>query len=155
MKNFFEFVSPIGTLYIGEEDGFVIDISFEKPIGERRKTNVISKTITEIEEYFNHKRTDFDIPIKLRGTKFQKEVYEYVSKISYGNRVSYSEVAKGIGSISRARAVGNALNKNPILILIPCHRIIKKSGEVGGFKIGLDNKNFLLNLERENYVKKI
>lgn len=155
MKNFFEFVSPIGTLYIGEEDGFVIDISFEKPIGERRKTDVISKTITEIEEYFNHKRTDFDIPIKLRGTKFQKEVYEYVSKISYGNRVSYSEVAKGIGSISRARAVGNALNKNPILILIPCHRVIKKSGEVGGFKIGLDNKNFLLNLERENYVKKI
>ncbi|WP_055077852.1 methylated-DNA--[protein]-cysteine S-methyltransferase [Lagierella massiliensis] len=155
MKNFFEFVSPIGTLYIGEEDGFVIDISFEKPIGERRKTDVISKTIAEIEEYFNHKRTDFDIPIKLRGTKFQKEVYEYVRKISYGNRVSYSEVAKGIGSISRARAVGNALNKNPILILIPCHRVIKKSGEVGGFKIGLDNKNFLLNLERENYVKKI
>ena len=155
MKNFFEFVSPIGTLYIGEEDGFVIDISFEKPIGERRKTDVISKTITEIEEYFNHKRIDFDIPIKLRGTKFQKEVYEYVRKISYGNRVSYSEVAKGIGSFSRARAVGNALNKNPILILIPCHRVIKKSGEVGGFKIGLDNKNFLLNLERENYVKKI
>lgn len=155
MKNFFEFVSPIGTLYIGEEDGFVIDISFEKPIGERRKTDVISKTIAEIEEYFNHKRTDFDIPIKLRGTKFQKEVYEYVRKISYGNRVSYSEVAKGIGSNSRARAVGNALNKNPILILIPCHRVIKKSGEVGGFKIGLDNKNFLLNLERENYVKKI
>ena len=51
--------------------------------------------------------------------------------------------------------MGNALNKNPILILIPCHRVIKKSGEVGGFKIGLDNKNFLLNLERENYVKKI
>ena len=155
MKNFFEFVSPIGTLYSGEEDGFVIDISFEKPIGERRKTDVISKTITEIEEYFNHKRTDFDIPIKLRGTKFQKEVYEYVRKISYGNRVSYSEVAKGIGIFSGARAVGNALNKNPILILIPCHRVIKKSGEVGGFKIGLDNKNFLLNLERENYVKKI
>lgn len=155
MKNIFEYESLMGRLYIGEEHGFLTDISFEKIVGERRKTDVISKTIQELDEYFNHQRTNFDIPIKLSGTDFQNKVYECIYKTSYGSTISYGEVARAIGSPGAYRAVGNALNKNPILIVVPCHRVVKSSGEVGGFRDGLNNKNFLLELERENNDKTI
>ena len=145
----------MGRLYIGEERGFLTDISFEKIVGERRKTEVISKTIQELNEYFNNGRTEFDIPIKLNGTDFQNKVYKCICKTIYGNTTSYGEVARAIGSPRAYRAVGNALNKNPILIVIPCHRVVKSSGEVGGFREGLKNKNFLLELERKNNDKTI
>ena len=145
----------MGRLYIGEESGFLTDISFEKIVGERRKTEVISKTIQELDEYFNHQRTNFDIPIKLKGTDFQNKVYKCICKTIYGDTTSYGEVARAIGSPRAYRAVGNALNKNPILIVIPCHRVVKSSGEVGGFREGLKNKNFLLELERKNNDKTI
>ena len=155
MKNTFEFESPMGRLYIGEESGFLTDISFEKIVGERRKTDVNSKTIQELNEYFNSGRTEFDIPIKLNGTDFQNKVYECIYKTGYGDTTSYGEVARAIGSPRAYRAVGNALNKNPILIVIPCLRVVKSSGEVGGFREGLKNKNFLLELERKNNDKTI
>lgn len=155
MKNIFEYESPMGRLYIGEERGFLTDISFEKIVGERRKTDVISKTIQELDEYFNNGRTEFNIPIKLSGTDFQNKVYECICETRYGSTTSYGEVARAIGSPRAYRAVGNALNKNPILIVVPCHRVVKSSGEVGGFREGLNNKNFLLELERENNDKTI
>lgn len=145
----------MGRLYIGEERGFITDISFEKIAGERRKTHIISKTITQLNEYFNNGRTEFDIPIKLSGTDFQNKVYECICKASYGSTTSYGEVARAIGSPRAYRAVGNALNKNPILIVVPCHRVVKSSGDVGGFREGLKIKNFLLELERKNNDKTI
>lgn len=144
----------MGRLYIGEENGFITDISFDELDGERKKTDVISKTIKELEEYFNHRRTEFDIPIKLNGTDFQNRVYECIRETRYGSTISYGDIAIAIGSPRAYRAVGNALNKNPILIVIPCHRVVKSDGKIGGFREGLKNKNFLLELERKNNAKK-
>lgn len=154
MKNTFEFESPMGRLYIGEESGFITDISFDELNGERRKTDLILKTMKQLEEYFNHGRTEFDIPIKLNGTDFQNKVYDCIRETSYGSTISYGDIAIDIGSSRAYRAVGNALNKNPILIVIPCHRVVKSDGKIGGFREGVKNKNFLLELERENNAKK-
>lgn len=154
MKNTFEFESPMGRLYIGEESGFITDISFDELDGERRKTDLILKTMKQLEEYFNNDRTEFDIPIKLNGTDFQNKVYDYIRETSYGSTISYGDIAIAIGSPRAYRAVGNALNKNPILIVIPCHRVVKSDGKIGGFREGLKNKNFLLELERKNNAKK-
>lgn len=144
----------MGRLYIGEESGFITDISFDELDGERRKTDLILKTMKQLEEYFNNGRTEFDIPIKLNGTDFQNKVYDCIRETSYGSTISYGEVAIAIGSSRAYRAVGNALNKNPILIVIPCHRVVKSDGKIGGFREGLKNKNFLLELERKNNAKK-
>ena len=154
MKNTFEFESPMGRLYIGEESGFITDISFDELDGERRKTDLILKTMKQLEEYFNNDRTEFDIPIKLNGTDFQNKVYDCIRETSYGSTISYGDIAIAIGSPRAYRAVGNALNKNPILIVIPCHRVVKSDGKIGGFREGLKNKNFLLELERKNNAKK-
>lgn len=154
MKNTFEFESPMGRLYIGEESGFITDISFDELDGERRKTDLILKTMKQLEEYFNNGRTEFDIPIKLNGTDFQNKVYDCIRETSYGSTISYGDIAIAIGSPRAYRAVGNALNKNPILIVIPCHRVVKSDGKIGGFREGLKNKNFLLELERKNNAKK-
>lgn len=144
----------MGRLYIGEESGFITDISFDELDGERRKTDLILKTMKQLEEYFNNDRTEFDIPIKLNGTDFQNKVYDYIRETSYGSTISYGDIAIAIGSPRAYRAVGNALNKNPILIVIPCHRVVKSDGKIGGFREGLKNKNFLLELERKNNAKK-
>lgn len=154
MKNTFEFESPMGRLYIGEERGFITDISFDELDWERRKTDLILKTMKQLEEYFNNGRTEFDIPIKLNGTDFQNKVYDCIRETSYGSTISYGDIAIAIGSPRAYRAVGNALNKNPILIVIPCHRVVKSDGKIGGFREGLKNKNFLLELERKNNAKK-
>ena len=144
----------MGRLYIGEESGFITDISFDELDGERRKTDLILKTMKQLEEYFNNGRTEFDIPIKLNGTDFQNKVYDCIRETSYGSTISYGDIAIAIGSPRAYRAVGNALNKNPILIVIPCHRVVKSDGKIGGFREGLKNKNFLLELERKNNAKK-
>ena len=96
------------------------------------------------------KRKFFDIPIKVNGTQFQKEVWETLLKIEYGKRVSYGEIAKKIGNPKSARAVGMANNKNPIMIIVPCHRVVGADGSIVGYAGGIDIKRKLIELERNN-----
>lgn len=112
-----------------------------------KKTELIDRTIKELEEYFNGSRKEFDIPIKLTGTKFQNKVWERMRNIPYGSVMSYGELAKKVGSPKACRAIGSSCHNNKILILVPCHRVVAKNS-LGGFGCGLDMKIKLLELEK-------
>ena len=104
----------------------------------------------QLAEYFSGERKDFDLPLSLSGTEFQVSVLEVLQQIPYGETVSYGDVAKRIGRPKAVRAVGAANGRNPIPIIVPCHRVIGSSGDLTGFGGGLDTKEALLRLEAEN-----
>jgi methylated-DNA-[protein]-cysteine S-methyltransferase len=105
---------------------------------------------TQLAEYFSGERKDFDLPLKLNGTEFQVSVLEALLEIPYGETTSYGAIAKQIGRPKAVRAVGAANGRNPIPIIVPCHRVIGSSGDLTGFGGGLDTKEALLRLEAEN-----
>lgn len=108
------------------------------------------KAIIQIKEYLNKERTQFDIPIFLEGTAFQKKVWHALCQIPYGKTVSYKAIANAIGNENAARAVGMANNKNPIQIIVPCHRVIASDGALGGYAGGINIKQQLLDIESVN-----
>ena len=113
----------------------------EKPFEEARR---------QLSEYFAGERREFDLPLRLDGTVFQVEVLEELKKIPYGETTSYAAIAERIGRPKAVRAVGAANGRNPIPIIVPCHRVIGKSGDLTGFGGGLDTKEALLRLEAEH-----
>ena len=113
----------------------------EKPFAEVRR---------QLEEYFAGERKSFELPLKLTGTEFQVRVLEELQRIPYGETKSYRDIAERIGRPKAVRAVGAANGRNPIPIIIPCHRVIGSHGELTGFGGGLDTKEALLRLEAEN-----
>lgn len=102
----------------------------------------------QLNEYFLGKRQKFDIKINPTGSEFQKKVWSELLKIPYGKTKSYQKIAKAIGNPNAQRAVGSACNKNPIMIIIPCHRVISKNGKIGGFAYGNTIKQQLLEIEK-------
>ncbi len=106
--------------------------------------------LNQFEAYFKGKLKRFDLEFKISGTDFQKKVWQALEKTEYGTTVSYSEIAKRVGNPKAARAVGMANSKNPIPIIIPCHRVIGKDGSLTGFGGGLEIKQYLLDLEKTN-----
>jgi methylated-DNA-[protein]-cysteine S-methyltransferase len=115
------------------------------------KHPVLKETGKQLQEYFSGKRTVFQLPLPkvLPGTSFQNRVWKALREIPYGETCSYQDVARRIGSPLACRAVGMANNKNPIAIIIPCHRVIGKSGDLVGYGAGLDKKRYLLALEKK------
>lgn len=120
----------------------------------RKKFGMISLNIDEfgdltelLERYFSGQRVKLDYPIILNGTEFQLRVWMKVKEIPYGEVRSYEWVARNIGKKKAARAVGNALNRNPIALIIPCHRVVRKNGDIGGFGYGVEVKRKLLSIE--------
>lgn len=109
---------------------------------------LVLKTVEEVTEYLEGKRQSFDLPYKLKGTSFQLRVWEQIAKIPYGSTISYGNLAKDLGNPNLARAVGGACNKNPLWLIIPCHRVIGSSGDLVGYEGGLDLKKRLLDLEQ-------
>jgi methylated-DNA-[protein]-cysteine S-methyltransferase len=109
---------------------------------------IIHKTKQQLNEYFQGKRQSFDIPLCIQGTDFQKQAWEILANIPYGETISYGEQALRLGDKNKARAVGMANGMNPISIIIPCHRVIGSNGKLTGFGGGLDNKALLLKLEK-------
>ena len=108
-----------------------------------------SQVRKQLDEYFGGKRQSFSLDIFTTGTSFQKSVWQQLQKIPYGKTASYSEIAAAIGNARATRAVGSANGKNPISIIIPCHRVIAASGAIGGYSGGIANKKWLLNHESE------
>ncbi len=108
---------------------------------------VLSKTERQLEEYFAGKRKRFSVALDMRGTPFQKNVWEVLLAISYGETRSYGQLAMQLGNPSAVRAVGAAIGRNPISIIVPCHRVIGASGELTGFAGGLETKAYLLRME--------
>ena len=152
------FQSPIGMLKITAEDDFITELSLTKEnfIPETKSTcKLLGKTCEQLTEYFCRKRKFFDLPLKLNGTDFQKQVWGELLKIPYGKTCSYHDIAIAVKNPKAYRAVGQANNKNPILILVPCHRVINKDGTFGGFALGNDIKKKLLDLEKNIILKTV
>ena len=149
----------IGELAICEENGKIVLVNVVKTkedIDEmaknsiQKETSLIKNTKQQLDEYFAGKRKKFDIPIKLDGTDFQIKVWKELLKIPYGETCSYLDIAKCIGNPKASRAVGMANNKNKIIIIVPCHRVIGSNKKLVGYACGLDVKEKLLELERGN-----
>ncbi len=141
------------NITVCEEDNKIARIYLEEkpdPDGKRLKTYLIGKCLNQLEEYFDGKRKTFSIPVKLEGTPFQIKVWEALQEIPYGETRTYGEIARATGSPKAARAVGMANNKNPVCIIVPCHRVIGADGSLVGYAWGLEMKERLLELEREN-----
>lgn len=148
--------SPIGKIKIDTEDNYIVGVNFvrkeEVEIKEDSISNdIVNKCKKQLDEYFNNERKEFDLEIKfLKGTEFQRKVWNELIKIPYGETVTYKEIAKRISNPNAVRAVGGANNKNPIAIIVPCHRVIGSSGKLIGYADGIDKKDYLLKLENKN-----
>ena len=150
--------SPIGELRLVERDGEVTQIEFSpfrdgdgRPRGERDDANpVLVETARQLAAYFSGDLTDFDLPLAPVGSDFQQRVWKELQTIGYGETVSYGSIALRLGMTNAAsRAVGLANGRNPIPIVIPCHRVIGADGTLTGYAGGLDRKQLLLGLEQD------
>lgn len=140
--------SPIGELYITNDEKSLLSVSFETGnFSLNIKNKITDNTIKQLNEYFQGKRKTFDLPLNPKGTEFQKKVWQELKKIPYGATKSYKNIAIAIGNPNSSRAVGNANNKNPIPIIIPCHRVIGTNKRLIGYAGGLDKKQKLLDIE--------
>jgi methylated-DNA-[protein]-cysteine S-methyltransferase len=144
------FFSKIGWLSIWANSNGICAIHFKRSGSTvQTKTNRwLDKAQIQIEEYLNRKRKRFSLPLSQAGTLFQKKVWRAAQKIPYGSMWSYQKLALGIGHQNAARAVGSALRKNPVPIVVPCHRVISKDGRLGGYAQGPKRKAWLLRREK-------
>jgi methylated-DNA-[protein]-cysteine S-methyltransferase len=140
------FHSPLGPVTVTEQDGVIVSLGWGWN-KETEETGVLCLARDQMGEYFDGGRADFSLPLAPRGTAFQRSVWSRMLRIPYGGTESYGDVARAVGS--GARAVGTACAKNPIPILIPCHRVVGQNGSLTGYSgaDGLDGKKFLLDLE--------
>ncbi len=130
-----------------EKDGALVSLRFADGEGGD-ETPLLQRTRTQILEYLAGKRSEFDILLHPRGTDFQMRVWKCLESITYGETRTYSQIAEAVGSPRACRAVGTACNRNPIAIIVPCHRVVGASGMLVGYAYGLDAKKYLLSLEK-------
>ena len=144
--------SPIGILKISEDNGKIRSLYLHQKENVSgyggQHSGLLQEACHQLDEYFQGKRKNFDLPICYEGTPFQEKVWRELQRIPYGETRSYEDIAVKIGSPKAVRAVGQANNRNPILLIIPCHRVIHKNGDISGFACGIENKRYLLDLER-------
>lgn len=138
-----------GLCFVGSRDQEVQEIEDFYPKAELQDDEqMVDQYANQIREYLVSKRQSFDMELDISGTKFQELVWQSLMKIPYGQTRDYSEIAKQIGKPKAARAVGSAIGKNPVLMVIPCHRVITKDKHVGHYRGGVDMKQELLTLEK-------
>ena len=152
MKAFLQ--SPVGIIEIIESDGYIssVRIVAESTQEENTSNEVLTKAITQLQEYFAGERTEFELPLKQAGTPFQQKAWDYLLTIPYGKTVSYKQEAIAISSEKACRAVGSANGRNNIAIIVPCHRVVNEGKGLGGYAYGLDVKKYLLRLEMQNNI---
>jgi methylated-DNA-[protein]-cysteine S-methyltransferase len=149
------FDSPVGQLFVRAEAGELVNLSFlDAPFqnsptnaGDSASRDILRMVESQIGEYFAGSRTEFDVPLRLVGPPFNVRVWEALREIPYGATMAYGQLAKHIGEPDAARAVGAANGANPIVIIVPCHRVIGTNGRLVGYGGGLQRKQFLLDLE--------
>lgn len=144
----------LGKIIIEEENGFITRLSFcpkdfVAPDGQKSET--IEKTFEELFQYLDGKRQKFTVPINPKGTPFQKSVWKNLLKIPYGKTATYKDIAIACGNSKAVRAVGMANNKNPIAIIIPCHRVVGSNGKLYGYVSGTQIKEALLKIENAQF----
>ncbi len=144
-----QFETDLGWIYLIEEEHCLVSLDFiaHPKKQEIHPSKLLREAQKQITDYLKGKRENFDLPIKFKGTEFQNKVWKELLKIPYGKTMTYKELAQKIGNVNAARAVGGAVGKNPLAIIIPCHRILATGG-IGGFSGGLKIKKMLLAVER-------
>lgn len=152
MIYYYTYNTIIGNISIYENNNYIIGIQRFHNYNPNLKyvfknTLLIQQTYKQLNEYFAGLRQKFTIPIKITGTVFQQKVLKELMKIPYGSTATYKDIAEKIGNPQGYRAVGMACNKNPLLIIVPCHRIIGSNNSLTGFALGIDVKQKLLNIE--------
>lgn len=145
------FDSVIGRIVVEDDGSFITRVYVDNAfIGSGDNSRLFIAVKTQLEEYFCGKRREFDIPIRLNGTEFQKAVWNALLTVPYGKIASYKDIAAMIGKPKAARAVGGANNKNPVIIIVPCHRVVGADGGLTGYACGTDIKQTLLNIEKNS-----
>lgn len=160
MSDSYSFKCPVGVLKVCEENNRITGLSLlgkdmvlapsKNAVGH---SDLLFEAYKQLNEYFAGNRVSFDLPLQCTGTVFQQKVWEQLQKIPYGETRSYEDIAIAVGNKKAVRAVGQANNRNPVLILVPCHRVIHKNGDISGFGCGMEVKKYLLDLEKSNLSK--
>lgn len=147
---YFAYNTPIGHVTIQSDGAAITRVAFgvAQLEGRNKPTALTNEASNQIQEYLAGKRHEFELPVKLAGTAFQEQVWHAVQAIPYGQTRTYGQIAEAIGNPQSGRAVGMAANRNPLPLLVPCHRVIGAHGKPVGYAGGLRIKEFLLNLER-------
>lgn len=151
--------TPVGRMALSEEAGVLILSSLTEKapssyIGEERDTPLLLRAEAQLQAYFAGERRAFDVPLGLRGTPFQRAVWQALREIPYGETRAYGQIAQRIGQPRACRAVGMANHRNRLLIFVPCHRVIGANGQMTGFGAGLPVKEYLLHLEDAACVRR-
>lgn len=149
MKFYSTYNSPVGTIVVAVDESGITNTHFgETPsVTGGKTTPLLEVAIAQLEEYFAGQRRTFDLPLNPSGTEFQRRVWTELLKIPYGQTRTYGQVAAAAGNPRAARAVGMANNRNPISIIVPCHRVVGADGTLTGYGGGIENKGALLRLE--------
>ena len=143
--------APIGLLEIRASDSGITHIAFvDAPTAPAHRHAMIDRCLAQLEAYFRGQRQTFDIPLAPQGTDFQQRVWRQLREIPYGQTCSYATISNGIGSPNSHRAVGAANGRNPLAIIVPCHRVIGSNGQLTGYAGGLERKQWLLHHEQAN-----
>ena len=149
MQYLFHLESPIGPLTLTEEDGALIRLDFGKKGQAGPETPLLAEARNQLEQYFSGSLRRFTLPLQPKGTPFQQKVWAALLQIPWGETRTYCQVAAMIGQPKACRAVGMANNRNPVAVIIPCHRVLGKDGKLVGYAGGLSVKQGLLALEQK------
>ena len=145
----FSYETVLGVVTFVEEGGALLAVTTHRSYeGVEQETALIKEAYQQLSEYLKGERKEFDLPLNPKGTDFQKRVWRALCNIPYGETRSYKQIAEAIGNSKAVRAVGMANNRNPITIVVPCHRVIGADGKLVGYGGGLEMKEFLLRLEK-------
>ncbi len=149
-QTYFTYPTSLGPMTVASDGTAVTHVLFGTHVLEGRAapSELTNRTANELQEYLAGKRTAFDIPLAPAGTEFQRAVWKALQNIPYGQTRSYADIAAVVGNPKATRAVGSANNRNPIAVLIPCHRVVGANGKLTGYAGGLALKQRLLDLER-------
>ena len=154
MKRQYKMKTPVGSMFlIASRNGLhgvfwnQQDYPFTKLDGGEEADKILKQTVSQLNEYFQGLRSEFELPLSPEGTSFQMKVWQGLSSIPYGHTQSYKELAASVSNSNASRAVGGANGKNPLSIIVPCHRVIASDGTLGGYAGGLKAKEWLLRLE--------
>ena len=150
----FTYETILGSVTFVEEDGALLAITTHRSYeGICQETPLVKEACRQLSEYLKGERKTFDLPLNPKGTDFQKCVWQALCDIPYGETRTYKQIAEAIGNPKAVRAVGMANNRNPITIIVPCHRVIGANGKLVGYGGGLEMKEFLLRLEKVSISK--
>lgn len=159
MISYIDHPSPLGRLLLAATDTGLCGVYFEehkhfkgmagwtKPGAQSAASQHLAEAAKQLDDYFSEKRTTFDVMLDLSGTAFQRSVWEALMQIPFGKSISYAQHAQGLGNPKALRAVGSAIGRNPVSIIVPCHRVVGSSGAITGYAGGVQRKEFLLMLE--------